>query len=259
MKVTKRIFAAAFIFAAAAALHAASSKVPSFDGDNVLVVDSYAIREQGGTRFKALIKVYDYACDGDIQAVIYGYGGSSELSWKELGTVRLAGFGDEPKLNGSADNYLKFQYFAIKLKSSGNKKYQITSNQLNNNLNFYVWETDADVNAAPLPYLKNNIRTFVFDAKKLDSEYDDDIFIVNETGLDGLSFTIHGYDRKKHVWVTYASGSLNKGNTKKLKKVSKKMDLDDYRYFAIEEVNTGGDYSYEVVSGKDDINIIVRK
>lgn len=255
MKMVKKLFAAVFIFSAAAILNA--QNMPSFDGDNVLVVDSYAVRNQGGTRFKALIKTYDYACDGIIQAQIYGYGGKADNHWTELGTVKMEGFGDEPKLNGSADDYLKYQYFALKIKSPENKKYQITSNQLNNNLNFYIWEADADITKAPLPYMKNNIRTFVFDAKKLDTDYDDKIYVVNQTGLNALSFTIHGYDRKKHVWVTYASGSTNKGESKKMKQVSKKMDLDDFRYFAVEEMNTEGDYKYEITSGKDDINIIV--
>ena len=88
------------------------------------------------------------------------------------------------------------------------------------------------------------------------TDYDDKIYVVNQTGLNALSFTIHGYDRKKHVWVTYASGSTNKGESKKMKQVSKKMDLDDFRYFAVEEMNTEGDYKYEITSGKDDINIV---
>ncbi len=257
MKKLQRVFATAFIFAAAATLHA--QKLPVLEGENVFVVDSYAIRKEGGTRFSSLIKVYDYACDGTIQAQILGYGGNEGNRWADLGTVTLEGFGDEPKLKGSTDSYLRYQYYGIRILTPENKKFQITSNQLNKNLNFYIWEADADVKASPLPYMKNNIRTFVFDAKKLDSDYDDEIFIVNETGLDALAFTVHGYDRKKHVWVTYASGSVNKGNSKKLKQVSKKMDLDDFRYFAVQEMNTEEDFTYEIASGKDDINIIVKK
>ncbi len=262
MKKLKRTFAAVFIFAAAAvAANAATlpKNLPVLDGDNVLVVDSYEIRNEGGTRFSSMIKVYDYACDGTIQAQIFGYGGNEGKRWADLGTVTLEGFGDEPKLKGSADKYLRYQYYGIKIISPENKSFRITSNQLNKNLNFYIWEADADVTASPLPYMKNNIRTFVFDAKKLDCDYDDKLFIVNETGLDALSFTVHGYDRKKHVWVTFATVSVNKGNTKKMKQVSKKLDLDNFRYFSVQEMNTEEDFSYEIASGKDDINIIVKK
>ncbi|MBR1911043.1 MAG: hypothetical protein IJ828_01670 [Treponema sp.] len=257
MKMFQKVFASAFLFAAAATLYA--QKVPVLDGENVLVVDSYAIRNEGGTRFSSMIKVYDYACDGTIKAQIFGYGGNEGNRWADLGTVTLEGFGDEPKLKGSSDQYLRYQYYGIKIVSPENKQFQITSNQLNKNLNFFIWEADADTAASPLPYMKNNVRTYVFDAKKLDADYDDKIFIVNETGMDALSFTVHGYDKKKHVWVTYATGSANKGNTKKLKQVSKKMDLDDFRYFSVQEMNTEEDFTYEIVSGKDDINIIVRK
>ncbi|MCR5762183.1 MAG: hypothetical protein K6G00_02230 [Treponema sp.] len=255
MKKLQKLVAAAFIFAAASALHA--KEFPALDGDSVLVVDSYEIRDRGGSRFTSMIKVYDYASDGEIQAQIFGYGGNEGNRWADLGTVSLEGFGDEPKLKGSSADYLRYQYYGIKIISPSTRKFQITSNQLNKNLNFYIWEADADVNAAPLPSMKNNIRTFVFDAKKLDSEYDDDIYIVNKTGLDALSFTIHGYDKKKHVWFTYASGSVNTGNSKKVKKVSKKLDLDDFRYFAVQEVNTDEDFTYEIVSSKKDINIVV--
>ena len=37
------------------------------------------------------------------------------------------------------------------------------------------------------------------------------------------------------------------------------MDLDDFRYFAVQEMNTEEDFTYEIASGKDDINIIVKK
>ena len=76
--------------------------------------------------------------------------------------------------------------------------------------------------------------------------------IRNQTNTKGLSFNVSVYDAKKQQWVKFGTATTKKKGDEST--VKSKLDLEDYKYFAIESMDNE-DYNYMPV--EDDSDLII--
>ena len=246
----------------------AEEAVPTFDEPNSYVFDS----ENGSEpRFKYLITVSDFAREGTLKFQIYGYGGKGSHEWNDLGQVKVEGFTVEkdkksgcrsvypaPRLEANASKYSLYRYYAIHLVTPQDRDLQFTADMKNGNLNFYAWEADADVEYEPLPYPRNE-RAFSFGWGGGDVSGGTKVIVDNKSKVGNLAVTFYAYDCVNHAWVTYGSAELGKnGSSTRIKKAGKKLQMDDYPFYAISEDNTEEEFDYNVSCTKSEIRITLR-
>lgn len=259
-------FACAVIGTVLCAAGAAAEGLPEFSQPNSYVIDSEDYVVDGSStlgRFRSLITVMDYAREGLIEVKIWGWGGKKVGErWEDLGNIRLAGFGDNPRLETDAGKYLYCRYYAIQVVTPTNREFKFTHDQMWGNLNFQVWEADADISDRPLPYPRNMPEnTYVFDINTFYSggknNYDV-IYLTNGTKIPHLYVALYAYDSKKHIWVLYADTALDKINDRlKLKKSDKHLKLYKYQYFGLAESESGEDLFYNVSTSANSIVVTV--
>ncbi len=247
------------ILAASLTLFAATAEnadwLPEFEGETACVFDS----ERIGSKFTA-ITVTDYAEDRKIDAEIYGWGNSSSNEWTKVGTASLFGFGDSerlPFMEGAKVDYTRYRYFAVKVPQPATRSYKFTADLKDKSLNFYIWESYTDSNAAPLPIFKNNGRAYVFNSSTISKDEPGKARVINNTD-DKIYVIIYVYNQKKHTWLTYGQADLTKkGEEKKVKKLGG-VSLKESPYIAIEENYNDKDFDYNIAVSKGEYIITVK-
>lgn len=228
--------------------------LPSFNEPNSFVFDTEA---PGQEKFSLLIKIIDYATDEKISVDVFGYGGKFKEEWDSLGTITLKGFSEEARVERIAGkmDYNRYRYFAIKTKSPSGINHSFTADQKNGNLNFYIWNDDADPAKNPMPTLSDHKNAYVFDAYKLGEKYSDDIYVKNNSKTDPLVMTVYLYNQQKHLWLVYGSSDVKVGKEKKLK-AGGRYPLQNYRYFAVVPENADNPLEYQIFVKSGNINIV---
>ncbi len=116
----------------------------------------------------------------------------------------------------------------------------------------YVAPTFAKKTAA----FENNPNAFVIDKSDFKTRVDEEIIVINQTNSANASFRIWGFDFESFDWIVYGSVEFKKmGQKKKVKKLSKERDLDEYRFIAIES-SDGQKASFSWQEDDNDLIII---
>jgi hypothetical protein len=228
------VFAAGILSAADNSDQAAGT-IPECTIPGVFTVDT----KTEGIRTGSTVKITGYARTVGTEFTVSAYDEKTS-AWVTAGTAKIKGFSDTEKVkNGSLS---KSRYVAIAASDGGEFTY--TVNHEDGTLLFTVYDKGADVTKAPLPYLKRQ-RAYVFDAKQLENKYDNYIKVDSKTNDPDIKFEVYVYDPKAYKWLDYGTGVLKEFGDSDTVNTDADIDIDEYRYFAVESMNEK-DYSYTV-------------
>ncbi len=225
--------------------------LPPFDAGDApcLVVDGGLIYTPG--RFTIGIQVFNYSSDKNIKAEVYGYGGKFKDEWHLINPITMDRFNLTPKLFHpiAKYDYTHYQYFAIKILKPKNKKYQIVSDQQNENLNFYIWDVGAN-STATTSMVGNTVnvapKIYVIDPQELADEGQNNIFLDSNKKLKDLPINLYVYNTTKKVLVYYGAVTLADYMDRQKMRKAIRIPVDDFR------VN-----SYNININKNAINVII--
>ena len=171
--------------------------------------------------------------------------------WKFLADVNLTYFDEELVLKGKQIPAKAKNITAIKIESFDGRYHEAVAFVSNQDLHVEIREQGTDLKKAVFPYFSNP-KAYLFDRRYISGEFDENMKIRNQTNNKGLSFNVSVYDVKKQQWVKFGTATTKKKGDEST--VKSKLDLEDYKYFAIESMDNE-DYNYMPV--EDDSDLII--
>lgn len=213
------------------------------------VVDGGNVNTPG--RFNIGVQVFNYTSDKRITAEVYGWGGKFKEEWNLIHDITMDRFNPTPKLFHPTArwDYTHYRYFAIKILKPKNKKYQIVSDQQNDNLNFYLWDVGANSTAASaLVGSTVNVapKVYIIDPQELAGSDKNNIFIDSPQKLADMPINLYVYSTTRQILVYYGAVTLGTYMDRQKMKRATHFSLDDFRM-----------NSYNINIDKNGINVVI--
>lgn len=226
----------------------------SAESKSELNENSSAIRTDrlSGGKFKDDIEVVSKSFTDEVAVKLYI---KTTGDWEAVQDVTLRNFDEQIKIK-SKDFPSKMKpkdISEIAIESLNGEVYVAKGSIVNDNVILEIRDEGTDLKKPVVPQFDNEAAYF-FDARTAAEKFDENLKIKNQTKLKKISFKVSVYDKKTKSWIYYGEAEVNGKND--VTKVKTKLDLGDYRYFAVEAMD-GQDYNYMPIPDDDDLIINV--
>ena len=230
--------------------------LPAFDsnGATYLVVDSGPDEDEG--RFTIGVQVFNRTNDKKINAEVYGWGGRFKEEWHLISGIKMDRWSPMPKLFHpwyKGIDYTHYRYFAIKILKPKDNKYKIVSDQLRENLNFYIYDSEVSIassSSQSVSVFEASAQTYVVSGDTIKGGKNDSVFLASHNKIEDLFVNLYVYNKTKKVLAHYGAIKFTDWIDKLDKKTIKKIVP-----LSPEEFKDGNEY--DVKLKRDGLNLII--
>lgn len=225
----------------------AKDTVPEFKNPDAFIIDMSQIPDS--KRFEDNIIIVDKYSEEQMSVIVHVYDGKE---WVEAGTASLNRFDAMQAIKPRKIKFEGKKYFAIE--PNDDNIYICSVYVQNDDLYVEVRDQNSDLKMAAAPAFSYSENAFFLQRKLIRGKFDENMKFRNRTEDKRVVFSVYAYHPRSRSWIPY--GTAKTGGKNSLAKVSTRLDLGDYEYFAFYPSNEK-EYKYTAMADDDDLIITI--